>query len=71
MLSKNYILMELQQVNSCSYTTIELCRYPDELAWQLDLERKLIRQNDSLKRLHKFLVQETESVSTRDYHAWL
>jgi tRNA (cytosine34-C5)-methyltransferase len=35
--------------------------YPDELAWQLDLDRKLIRQNDSLKRLHQFLVQETES----------
>ena len=37
-------------------------RYPDELAWQLDLDRKLIRQNDKLKRLHQFLVQETESV---------
>jgi len=37
-------------------------RYPDELAWQLDLDRKLIRQNDKLKRLHQFLIQETESV---------
>ena len=37
-------------------------RYPDELAWQLDLDRKLIRQNDKLKRLHQFLIQETECV---------
>ena len=37
-------------------------RYPHELAWQLDLDRKLIRQNDKLKRLHQFLIQETESV---------
>jgi len=37
-------------------------RYPVELAWQLDLDRNLIRQNDRLKRLHQFLVQETESV---------
>jgi len=39
-----------------------IARYPDELAWQLDLDRMLIRQNDRLKRLHQFLVQETESV---------
>ena len=39
-----------------------MLRYPDELAWQLDLDRMLIRQNDKLKRLHQFLVQETESV---------
>ena len=38
-------------------------RYPEELAWQLDLHRKLIRQNDSLKGLHQLLIQETESVS--------
>jgi len=43
-----------------------MARYPDELAWQLDLDRMLIRQNDKLKRLHRFLVQETESVC-----AWL
>jgi len=43
-----------------------LFRYPGELAWQLDLHRKLIRQNDSLKRLHQLLIQETESVS--DFH---
>jgi len=39
-----------------------MARYHDELAWQLDLDRMLIRQNDKLKRLHQFLVQETESV---------
>jgi len=46
------------QIASCHL----LARYPDELAWQLDLDRMLIRQNDKLKRLHQFLVQETESV---------
>jgi len=39
-----------------------VARYPGELAWQLDLDRKLIRQNDKLKRLHQFLIQETECV---------
>ena len=38
-------------------------RYPDELAWQLDMDRKFIRQCETLKRLHNFLVEETESVS--------
>lgn len=35
--------------------------YPGELAWQLDLARKMIRQDQTLKKLHRFLVQETES----------
>ena len=38
-------------------------RYPNGLAWQLDLERKTIRHNEVLKRLKQFLVTETESVS--------
>ena len=38
-------------------------RYPDELAWQIDLGRKAIRQESKLKNLHQFLIQETESVS--------
>ncbi|ESN96523.1 hypothetical protein HELRODRAFT_68497, partial [Helobdella robusta] len=42
-------------------TTIIIIRYPDELAWQLDLARKDIRQDGRLKRLHQFLIQETES----------
>ena len=39
------------------------CRYPDGLAWQLNLERKVIRHNEVLTRLKQFLVTETESVS--------
>ncbi|KAL3860582.1 hypothetical protein ACJMK2_010684 [Sinanodonta woodiana] len=35
--------------------------YPDELAWEVDLSRKEIRHNDALKRLHEFLISETES----------
>ena len=37
-------------------------RYPDEFAWQLDMDRKFIRQCEPLKKLHNFLVEETESV---------
>ncbi|KAK2166787.1 hypothetical protein LSH36_35g04062 [Paralvinella palmiformis] len=35
--------------------------YPNELAWQLDMDRKFIRQCETLKKLHNFLVEETES----------
>ena len=38
-------------------------RYPNELAWQLNLERNVIRSSEPLKKLHEFLVSETESVS--------
>ena len=36
-------------------------RYPGGLAWQLNLERKVIRHNTVLTRLKQFLVSETES----------
>ena len=38
--------------------------YPDGLAWQLEYSRVAIRQNNTLKKLHNFLVSESESVST-------
>ena len=37
--------------------------YPDNLAWQLEYSRVSIRQNQTLKKLHSFLVSESESVS--------
>ena len=42
---------------------ILLFRYPDGLAWQLNLERKVIRNCEALEKLKAFLVSETESVS--------
>lgn len=35
--------------------------YPDELAWQIDLSRKVVRSQEVLSRLHDFLVSETET----------
>ncbi|XP_067932243.1 RNA cytosine-C(5)-methyltransferase NSUN2-like [Watersipora subatra] len=35
--------------------------YPDGLAWQLEYSRVSIRQNQTLKKLHSFLVSESES----------
>ena len=40
-------------------------RYPEELAWQLDLSRKAVRSQELLSKLHEFLVSETETVSFR------
>lgn len=37
--------------------------YPDGLAWQLEYSRVAIRSNNTLKKLHSFLVSESESVS--------
>ncbi|CAG5135280.1 unnamed protein product [Candidula unifasciata] len=34
--------------------------YPNNLAWQLDLTRKIVRSSEHLSRLHDFLVAETE-----------
>lgn len=35
--------------------------YPDELAWQLDLSRLMIRKSEAFARLHSFLISETET----------
>lgn len=42
--------------------------YPDGLAWQLEYSRVSIRQNSTLKKLHSFLVSESESVSGSPDH---
>jgi len=36
-------------------------RYPDGLAWQLQLTRKDIRRSEAYFRLHNFLISETDS----------
>ncbi|KAK2193840.1 hypothetical protein NP493_5g14014 [Ridgeia piscesae] len=35
--------------------------YPGEMAWQLDFDRKFIRNSATLKKLHQFMISETES----------
>lgn len=40
---------------------INLPWYPDELAWQLDLSRVMIRKSEPYARLHSFLISETET----------
>lgn len=35
--------------------------YPDELAWQLDLSRIMIRKSEAYARLHSFLISETDT----------
>lgn len=35
--------------------------YPDRLAWQLNITRKDIRREETLFKLHNFLISETES----------
>ena len=40
-----------------------LKRYPGELAWQVDLTRKIVRSSEHLSRFHEFIIAATESVS--------
>lgn len=44
-----------------SIVPVVLPWYPDNLAWQLKLTRKLIRGSESFFKLHNFLISETES----------
>lgn len=39
-----------------------LCRYPDGLAWQINVARKALRKSADYKKFHNFLVFETEVV---------
>lgn len=36
-------------------------RYPNKLAWQMDLTRKDIRRCEAYYKLHNFLISETEN----------
>ncbi|XP_071091772.1 RNA cytosine-C(5)-methyltransferase NSUN2-like [Haliotis cracherodii] len=35
--------------------------YPEEMAWHIDMSRKYIRSSNIMRKLHEFLVAETES----------
>jgi hypothetical protein len=37
-------------------------RYPDGLAWQFNIPKKVLRKSPELKKFHSFLVFETEVV---------
>lgn len=51
---------------------IDCCgRYPDELAWQVDLSRKAVRSEDILNKFHRFLVCETEIVSDMVFYLFV
>lgn len=38
-------------------------RYPDGLAWQFNVPKKVLRRSPEFKKFHSFLVHETEVVS--------
>ena len=37
-------------------------RYPDGLAWQFNVPKKVLRKQPEFKKFHSFLVFETETV---------
>lgn len=47
-------------------------RYPNGLAWQLNVPKKALRRSPELKRFHSFLVFETEVVilAVWSHHNW-
>ena len=46
------------------YVRLTLCwtRYPEGLAWQFNISKKVLRRQQAFKRFHSFLVHETEVV---------
>lgn len=40
----------------------QIQRYPDGLAWQFNVAKKVLRKSPEFKRFHNFLVFETEVV---------
>ena len=40
-----------------------LHRYPEGLAWQFNVSKKVVRKSPEFKKFHSFLVFETEVVS--------
>jgi len=52
----------------CLLLIISKLRYPEQLAWQTDLNRSQIRKNPHVQTFYAFLIEETESVSTYGKH---
>lgn len=44
-----------------AYLTFRV-RYPDGLAWQFNVPKKVLRKSEEFKKFHSFLVFETEVV---------
>lgn len=47
--------------NRCRVLKLVCCRYPDKLAWQLNITKKDIRRSEALFKLHNFMICENES----------
>lgn len=43
----------------------QLYRYPEGLAWQFNVAKKVLRKSPEFKKFHSFLVFETEVVRLR------
>lgn len=46
----------------CVRLTLCLTRYPEDLAWQFNVSKKVLRKQQAFKKFHSFLVHETEVV---------
>lgn len=47
---------------SSGLCTLSAKRYPDGLAWQFNVPKKVLRKQPEFKKFHSFLVFETETV---------
>jgi hypothetical protein len=45
-----------------SFGCFNCTRYPDGLAWQFNVPKKVLRKSEEFKKFHSFLVFETEVV---------
>jgi multisite-specific tRNA:(cytosine-C5)-methyltransferase len=45
-----------------SIKSLTVVRYPDGLAWQFNVPKKVLRKQPEFKKFHSFLVFETEVV---------
>lgn len=55
------IIFFTSRINVCKGSSFFSPRYPDNLAWQLNLTRKDIRRCEAYWQLHQFLISETET----------
>lgn len=54
-------LLKIKDDSTDQYKPFALSWYPEELAWQMKLSRVTIRSSEGLRKLHNFLVSETET----------
>ncbi|XP_051872485.1 RNA cytosine C(5)-methyltransferase NSUN2 [Pristis pectinata] len=61
---KNKYFQELQDLEVDGHkieAPLPLSWYPSELAWQINISRKMLRKSPVLEKFHQFLISETES----------